>query len=152
MRFVMQKYEIWHVIIVICRGSGAAFPFLGSGSTCTLLQLWLVSCHLCIHFLNRFQKIKFCSHYLMRLRLRNLCLIQNYSSTLIRSLSAMRLRLSSTFHYGSGFRYLKCQCCQVPPSLHCHFSPKPRPFWYLPRPHTIKILFFMLFLGLLAIN
>jgi hypothetical protein len=28
------------------------------------------------------------------------------------------------------------QCCQAPPSLHCHFSPKPRPFWHLPRPHT----------------
>jgi hypothetical protein len=33
------------------------------------------------------------------------------------------------------------QCCHVRPSLHCHLSPKPRPFWYLPRPHTINIHF-----------
>jgi hypothetical protein len=36
------------------------------------------------------------------------------------------------------------QCCQVLPSLHGHFSPKPRPFWHLPRPHTIKIHLFTL--------
>jgi hypothetical protein len=33
------------------------------------------------------------------------------------------------------------QCCQVPPSLHCHFSPKPRPFGHLQRPHTINTHF-----------
>jgi hypothetical protein len=38
-----------------------------------------------------------------------------------------------------------------PPSLHCHFSPKQRPFWNLPRPHTINIHFHA-FLGRSAIN
>jgi hypothetical protein len=36
----------------------------------------------------------------------------------------------------------RLQCCQVPLSPHCHFSPKPRPFRHLPRSHTINIHFF----------
>jgi hypothetical protein len=37
------------------------------------------------------------------------------------------------------------QCCQVLPSLHCHFRPKPRPFWHPSRPHTINTHFLCFF-------
>jgi hypothetical protein len=40
------------------------------------------------------------------------------------------------------------QCCQAPPSLHCHFCPKLRQFLHLTRPHTLNILFFALFKSL----
>jgi hypothetical protein len=43
------------------------------------------------------------------------------------------------------------QCCQVPKRFHCHFTPKPRPFWHLPRPHA-TLLTFILFWRLTCIN
>jgi hypothetical protein len=43
--------------------------------------------------------------------------------------------------YALDWVHLVNQCCQVLTSLHCHFSPKPWPFWQLPRPHT-KIYIF----------
>jgi hypothetical protein len=43
------------------------------------------------------------------------------------------------------------QCCQVPKRFHCHFSPKPRPFWHTPLAHSI-LLTFKLFFRLTCIH
>jgi hypothetical protein len=58
------------------------------------------------------------------------------SSSRLKSSSSFSVKILALQQSPCHAFYIKesVQCCQVPPCLHCHFSPKWRPFWHLSRP------------------